>query len=82
MPSTPFLDLMGQLSSLDVDKFKDFQVLKTEYKILENSSSAISTDVLIPKVVLEKKRLGKCPIIVRIHGGFLVRKFVSYYSLP
>lgn len=75
MPSSQFFDLMDALSSLDVDKFQFFEVISTQYKTLEQDNAGISTDILFPKALLENPRQQQstCPILVRIHGGFLVR---------
>ncbi|KAF3402193.1 hypothetical protein DPV78_004645 [Talaromyces pinophilus] len=72
MPPSQFFDLLNALSSLDVDKFRPFETVTTQYKYLERSSSGITTDILIPKRLVESKSYANCPILVRIHGGFLV----------
>jgi hypothetical protein len=77
MPPAQFFDLLNALSSLDVDKFQSFEILTTQYKYLGQRSSGIATDILIPKRLVEPKSYAKCPILVRIHGGFLVRHFLG-----
>ncbi|KAJ5097064.1 alpha/beta-hydrolase [Penicillium angulare] len=72
MSSNPFFDLMNALSSLDVDKFQSFKILTTKYKKIEQNNVGILTDILIPYNLLKGPNNQKCPVIVRIHGGFLV----------
>ncbi len=76
-PTQTFFDLVNALSSLDVDKFQPFEVITTQYKKLLLAQGAISTDVLIPKTLLESHAPWSCPVLLRVHGGFLVR-----YTFP
>ncbi|OJJ01284.1 hypothetical protein ASPVEDRAFT_82808 [Aspergillus versicolor CBS 583.65] len=67
----PFSKLMLSLSALNVDKYGAFKTINTNYKILD-IGRGIDTDILIPQTLLCQKTGPSCPIIVRIHGGFLV----------
>lgn len=51
-----------------ITNFEGFDVSTEIYSVVEGHP--IETDILIPKSVPEGH---PCPVIVRIHGGFLVR---------
>lgn len=72
MPPSPFFDLTKALSALDVDKFQPFKVITRQYKTLQPEGLGIPTDILVPKTLLQNDEPLNCPIMVRIHGGFLV----------
>ncbi|KAL4906339.1 hypothetical protein BDW74DRAFT_177353 [Aspergillus multicolor] len=67
-----FAKLMLALSALKVDKYGAFEVLNTSYKSLGSSGVGIDTDILIHRSLLTTENISRCPVIVRIHGGFLV----------
>ncbi|KAK1641504.1 Alpha/Beta hydrolase protein [Colletotrichum phormii] len=53
----------------DMSRFSDFTILTTTYKTVSDHS--ITTDVLIPKKLIEAPvaATSPCPIILRYHGG-------------
>lgn len=55
-----------------IANFEGFDVSTEIYSVVEGHP--IETDILIPKLVPEGHQ---CPVIVRIHGGFLVRLIPS-----
>lgn len=56
---------------MDSAKFADFVVTETTYKTV--SSHSISAYVFVPKASPSPDASnGKRPVIVRLHGGFLV----------
>ena len=68
----PYSRLLQALSALDTpDKYDSFKVSKASYKHLGGSS--IHTDLLIPSRLLSTNAQSRCPVMVRVHGGFLVR---------
>ncbi len=69
----PFSKLMLSLSALNVDKYGAFKVINTNYKTVDQIGTAIRADILIPRTLLSKSTVSPSPIIVRIHGGFLVQ---------
>lgn len=78
MPSQQFFDLLNALNTLQrSDKYSGFQVINAPYKSSPDGNSHIAADILVPKTFAEGRILSPCPIIVRVHGGFLVR----YYYL-
>lgn len=74
--SDPFSKLMLSLAALNVDKYRPFKVINTNYKTVDRAGTEIDTDILIPRVLISQKTVRSCPIIVRIHGGFLVESLV------
>lgn len=66
-------DLVKALAALDVpSKYDRFTILEATYKTV-NQNTQIDTHLLVPKSLLEKdQKPRKCPLIVRIHGGYLV----------
>jgi hypothetical protein len=54
-------------------KIKAIQDPYSNYKTSEDGSLSIKCGVMIPKSMLETKPLATAPVIVRIHGGFMVR---------
>jgi acetyl esterase/lipase len=44
-------------------KFDNYEILTTDYKVV--NGTGIALDVLLPKNL----RPGKCPLIIRFHGG-------------
>ncbi|RAH66724.1 alpha/beta-hydrolase [Aspergillus aculeatinus CBS 121060] len=78
MAPSPFFDLMNALTALDVDKFKSFNTITTPYKKLNGTNQSISTDIFIPRSILQQQQPRQCPIIVRIHGGFLITGSSQY----
>ncbi|CAG8050110.1 unnamed protein product [Penicillium olsonii] len=67
----PYSRLLQALSALNTpDKYDSFKVSKASYKHLGGSS--IHTDILIPSRLLSTKAQSRCPVMVRVHGGFLV----------
>ena len=74
MPTSPFFDLVNALSLPTYEKFAAFKIFKTSYKsLVGHPSGDIYADVLVPKGLLNLVEPTKRPVIVRIHGGFLVR---------
>ncbi|PYI16617.1 alpha/beta-hydrolase [Aspergillus violaceofuscus CBS 115571] len=63
---------MNALTALNVDKFKSFDVITTHYKTVGGNNQPICTDILIPKSIVRQQQPSQCPVIVRIHGGFLI----------
>ena len=49
------------------ERLKNFEVYSPVYKTVKNIS--LTVDIIVPK----KDFAGKRPIIVRFHGGYLVR---------
>lgn len=66
-----FKDLVDLLLSVPSDIFNPFDIYRTYYR---SASSDIGADVIIPK---GKRPRTARPVIVRIHGGFLVREITS-----
>lgn len=75
----PFSKLMLSLSALNVDKYAAFKVINTNYKTVDRTGTAIDADILIPRALLSKNTVSNSPIIVRIHGGFLVQSLLRCY---
>lgn len=61
-----FAELIAALRSFKADQFDPFDIYRTHY---ESSGTQIGVDVMVPK---NGAKLAKRPVIVRIHGGFLV----------
>lgn len=73
MATDPYLHLVEVLSMFDnADKYQPFKVINTTYKSFDEGRSHINADILIPQTILTKQELSKCPVMIRIHGGFLV----------
>ncbi|KAJ5606853.1 hypothetical protein N7537_003472 [Penicillium hordei] len=73
MATDPYLHLVEVLSMFDnADKYIPFKVINTAYKSFDEGRSHINADIFIPQTILSKQDLSKCPVMVRIHGGFLV----------
>lgn len=68
-------NLLQALAGLDtVDRISSFNVVPTSYKQLTGGAK-IHADILLPKAAVEsQKPLKGLPVIVRIHGGYLVRR--------
>jgi len=67
-------NLLQALASLDrVDRISSFNVVPTSYKQLTGGAK-IHADILLPKSAVESQPLRGLPVIVRIHGGYLVRR--------
>ena len=73
----PWSHLLKVLSSVKYNKYEPFYIINTEYKSFGQTSAGIDVDILIPRALSAERGLLTCPIIVRIHGGFLVVQ--SYY---
>jgi len=58
---------MAATSTAAIERSKLFDVITASYKAIDNQP--ISVDVQIPKIV----KPGKHPLLVRFHGGGLVR---------
>ncbi|PLB49689.1 alpha/beta-hydrolase [Aspergillus steynii IBT 23096] len=72
MPSPPFFDLLNALDSLNnKDKYSNFHIINTPYKTLSDDCS-VAADILIPRTIRDANRSSPRPVIIRIHGGFLV----------
>lgn len=54
-------------------KLDNFDIVQTEYKHVRNHG--IHVDSLVPQTLFPGKR----PVIVRFHGGGLVRAFTLHY---
>lgn len=65
-----FQDLVSLLLSVPKSNFDSFDIYRTSYR---SGGLDVGTDVLIPKA--PKTTNGARPVIVRIHGGFLVCAF-------
>ncbi|KAK9851972.1 CAZyme family CE10 [Penicillium brevicompactum] len=75
----PYTKLLNLLSKFDdPGKFGSFKVFKTSYKSSNDDLFRIDADVLIPWALLSSQGKSKCPVMVRIHGGFLVTGSSSY----
>ncbi|CAG8341584.1 unnamed protein product [Penicillium salamii] len=73
MATDPYQNLLNLLSKFDTtEKYQPFEVIGTSYKTFNEGHSHINTDILIPRALLSKQAPTKCPVMVRIHGGFLV----------
>ncbi|KAK4866873.1 hypothetical protein LT330_008036 [Penicillium expansum] len=73
MATDPYLNLVEVLSQFDnANKYQPFEVINTSYKGLNEGRSHINADILIPRTILSKQELSKYPVMIRIHGGFLV----------
>lgn len=59
-------------AALNPEKFTPFNIHSTIYKTVNDHP--IGVDVLVPKGL--RTGPGKNPLIVRFHGGFLVRNFI------
>lgn len=62
-------DLVSLLTSIPKENFDSFDIYKATY---ESAGRAIGVDIMVPK----KKPTSASnprPVMVRIHGGFLVR---------
>lgn len=67
--SSALSDLLKALGDLTVDKYSDrFRMLQTTYRF--TGDEALRVDVLVP-YELESRQCA-VPVLVRIHGGFLV----------
>lgn len=69
---------MAHHASQGLEKFSKFDILETPYKVV--NSQGIKAYVLTPKTIT----LGKHPIIVEFHGGFLVSPIIRqnfYHTL-
>lgn len=73
MPSQQFFDLLNALNSLERnDKYSAFQVINVPYKPSPDGNGHIAADILVPKTLADARPSRSCPIIIRIHGEFLV----------
>ncbi|KAH8431064.1 alpha/beta hydrolase [Aspergillus melleus] len=73
MPSPPFFDLLNALDSLnDKEKYAKFHIINTPYKKTPDGLCQIATDILIPRTFRDNNACDQRPVIIRIHGGFLV----------
>jgi len=73
MPSQQFFHLLNALNTLQrSDKFSAFQVINAQYKSSPDENSHIAVDILVPRILADTEISRPCPIIIRIHGGFLV----------
>lgn len=61
-------DLVSLLLSVSKDQFDPFHIYKAVYK---SAGHAIGVDILVPKTKSPSPSRPQ-PVIVRIHGGFLV----------
>lgn len=61
-----FQDLVSLLHSIPSSIFSPFDIYRTSYY---SCGVDIGADILVPK---RPCRLSRLPVIVRIHGGFLV----------
>ncbi|GLB07882.1 hypothetical protein AtubIFM57258_003250 [Aspergillus tubingensis] len=68
----PWSHLLKVLSSVKYDKYEPLHIINTEYKSFGQTSAGIDVDILIPRALSAERGLLTCPIIVRIHGGFLI----------
>ncbi|GKZ23477.1 hypothetical protein AbraIFM66951_008511 [Aspergillus brasiliensis] len=68
----PWSHLLAVLSSVTYDKYDPFDIINTKYKVFGPTGAGIDADILIPRPLSAERGLLTCPIIVRIHGGFLV----------
>ena len=74
MPTTPFFDLLNALDSINnAEKYSAFHTVNATYKTSRDENSHITADILIPRTLRDTQYQGPRPVIVRIHGGFLVR---------
>lgn len=74
MPDDAWAELLAVLASANDDsKFCDFRIIPTTYKQLGDESK-ISAHLLLPRRISEDstKTIAPLPLIVRIHGGYLV----------
>ncbi|KAB8255844.1 Alpha/Beta hydrolase protein [Aspergillus pseudonomiae] len=73
MPTTPFFDLLNALDSINnAEKYSAFHTVNATYKTSRDENSHITADILIPRTLRDTQYQGPRPVIVRIHGGFLV----------
>ncbi|KAE8138375.1 Alpha/Beta hydrolase protein [Aspergillus pseudotamarii] len=73
MPASPFFNLLNALESInDAEKYSAFHIINTGYKASIDGNSHITADILIPHTLRDTQYQGPRPVIVRIHGGFLV----------
>lgn len=77
MSPSPFFDLLDTLSSLNVDKYGQFEIVTATYKALHDGRTQIETSLLIPKSLVPTGQCTARPVIVRIHGGFLVDPLIT-----
>lgn len=74
MPTPPFFNLLNALESInDAEKYSAFHTINTGYKTSIDGNFHITADILIPHTLRNTQYQGPRPVIVRIHGGFLVR---------
>ncbi|KAE8147901.1 alpha/beta-hydrolase [Aspergillus avenaceus] len=73
MPPTPFFSLLDNLEALNhEDKYSAFHIIQATYKSSADTGSHITADILIPHTLRNTAGPGPRPVVVRIHGGFLV----------
>ncbi|KAE8374455.1 Alpha/Beta hydrolase protein [Aspergillus bertholletiae] len=73
MPTPPFFNLLNALESInDAEKYSAFHTVKATYKTSIDGNCSITADILIPRNLRDTHHQGPRPVIVRIHGGFLV----------
>lgn len=73
--------LIDLLLSIKSENFSHFDVSRTHY---ESEGGKIGVDILVPKSLKSETSIPR-PVIVRIHGGFLVSAKApspSFYLLP
>lgn len=75
MEDPAWSNLLEALASLDKeDRISMFEIVPTSYKQLAGGSN-IRANILLPKSAVEARDPTiSLPIIVRIHGGYLVRR--------
>lgn len=69
--------LVDLLLSIKPEIFSQFDICRTQY---ESEAGSIGVDILIPKSPRAKSPSKPRPVMVRIHGGFLVSPR-SFHSL-
>lgn len=80
MTGTAWTRLLEGLQSLTYDKFTtDFDVIATSYRCADLIHD-IRVHLLVPKALTLKDRQSPRPILVRIHGGYLVSAPINPFS--
>lgn len=64
-----YQQLVDLLLSIKPEIFSQFDIYRTQY---ESEGHSIGVDILIPKSPRAKSPFKSRPVMVRIHGGFLV----------
>lgn len=83
MAEDPWTKLLSALASLDNDKkYEPFRIIPASYKSL-NQQTTIRAHIFLPRSLLdgELNPDASIPLIVRIHGGYLVSCHVMEIGL-